>query len=83
MGDTANQATQSANNLTNAGALAADATGAVTGGFLSYNLNIANALYTKNEVIARPVLSAIDRLPSIFFSGATAPSRWVMSTQRP
>ena len=71
MGDTANQATQSANNLTNAGALAADATGAVTGGFLSYNLNIANSLYTKNEVIARPTLSAIDRLPSIFFSGAT------------
>ena len=71
MGDTANQATQSANNLTNAGALAADATGAVTGGFLSYNLNIANSIYTKNEVIARPTLSAIDRLPSIFFSGAT------------
>ncbi len=71
MGDTANQATQSANNLTNAGTLAADATGAVTGGFLSYNLNIANSLYTKNEVIARPTLSAIDRLPSIFFSGAT------------
>jgi type II secretory pathway component GspD/PulD (secretin) len=70
-GATANQATQSANNLTNAGTLAADATGAVTGGFLSYNLNIANSIYTKNEVIARPTLSAIDRLPSIFFSGAT------------
>jgi type II secretory pathway component GspD/PulD (secretin) len=43
----------------------------LTGGFLSYNLNIANSIYTKNEVIARPTLSAIDRLPSIFFSGAT------------
>ena len=74
MGDTANQATQSANNLTNAagGAAAIDPlSGALTGGFLSYNLNIANSIYTKNEVIARPTLSAIDRLPSIFFSGAT------------
>ena len=30
---------------------------------------IANALYTKNEVIARPTLAAVDRLPSVFFSG--------------
>ena len=67
MGDTANQATQSANNLFNTG----DAATALTAGYLNYSLNIANALYTKNEVIARPVLSAIDRLPSIFFSGAT------------
>jgi tetratricopeptide (TPR) repeat protein len=42
---------------------------AVDSGFLSYSLNIANSLYTKNEVIARPTLSAIDRLPSVFFSG--------------
>ena len=63
----ANQATQSANNLFNTG----DAATALTAGYLNYSLNIANALYTKNEVIARPVLSAIDRLPSIFFSGAT------------
>lgn len=41
----------------------------VTTGFLSYSLNIANALYTKNEVIARPTLAAVDRLPSVFFSG--------------
>lgn len=40
-------------------------------GFLQYSLNIANSLYTKNEVIARPTLAAIDRLPSVFFSGAT------------
>jgi type II secretory pathway component GspD/PulD (secretin) len=32
-------------------------------------MNIANSLYTKNEVIARPTLAAVDRLPSVFFSG--------------
>jgi tetratricopeptide (TPR) repeat protein len=68
MGDTANQATQSANNLYNSVDTGA---AALTAGFLNYSLNIANSIYTKNEVIARPVLSAIDRLPSIFFSGAT------------
>lgn len=44
-------------------------TAAVTTGFLNYSMNIANALYTKNEVIARPTLAAVDRLPSVFFSG--------------
>ena len=43
----------------------------ITAGFLSYSLNIANALYEKNEVVARPTLAAIDRLPSVFFSGST------------
>lgn len=38
---------------------------------LRYSLNIANAAYTKNEVIARPTLAAIDRVPAVFFSGAT------------
>jgi tetratricopeptide (TPR) repeat protein len=42
---------------------------AMTDGFLSYSMNIANSLYTKNEVIARPTLAAVDRLPSVFFSG--------------
>lgn len=42
---------------------------AVSSGFLNYSMNIANALYTKNEVIARPTLAAVDRLPSVFFSG--------------
>lgn len=70
LGTSANPFTQSTNTISNAGTLAS-AAGAVTGGFLSYNLNIANSLYTKNEVIARPTLSAIDRLPAIFFSGAT------------
>ena len=41
----------------------------MTTGFLSYSMNIANSLYTKNEVIARPTLAAVDRLPSVFFSG--------------
>jgi Flp pilus assembly secretin CpaC len=45
------------------------ATTSVTTGFLNYSLNIANSLYTKNEVIARPTLAAVDRLPSVFFSG--------------
>jgi tetratricopeptide (TPR) repeat protein len=38
---------------------------------LIYSLNIANSLFAKNEVIARPSLSAVDRLPSVFFSGRT------------
>lgn len=38
---------------------------------LRYSLNIANAAYTKNEVLARPTLAAIDRVPAVFFSGAT------------
>jgi type II secretory pathway component GspD/PulD (secretin) len=38
---------------------------------LSYSLNIANALTNRNEVIARPTLTAIDGLPSTFFSGST------------
>jgi tetratricopeptide (TPR) repeat protein len=45
------------------------ATASVSQGFLNYSLNIANSLYTKNEVIARPTLAAVDRLPSVFFSG--------------
>lgn len=38
---------------------------------LSYSLNIANSAFAKNEVIARPTLAAVDRVPSVFFSGAT------------
>lgn len=37
---------------------------------LRYSLNIANAAYTKSELIARPTLAAIDRVPAVFFSGA-------------
>ena len=52
--------------LSNEGTIVDD----LTGGLLSYNINIANSLYEKNEVVARPTLSAIDRLPSVFFSGS-------------
>jgi tetratricopeptide (TPR) repeat protein len=45
------------------------ATAAINTGMLNYSLNIANSLYQKNEVIARPTLAAVDRLPSVFFSG--------------
>ncbi len=38
---------------------------------LFYALNIANATNNRNEVIARPTLIAIDRMPSTFFSGST------------
>ena len=38
---------------------------------LSYSLNIANAATNRNEVLARPTLLAIDRMPSTFFSGST------------
>jgi type II secretory pathway component GspD/PulD (secretin) len=40
------------------------------GSFLTYALNIANSANSRNEVIARPSLLAIDRLPSSFFSGS-------------
>jgi general secretion pathway protein D len=40
------------------------------GSFLSYALNIANSANSRNEVIARPSLLAIDRMPSSFFSGS-------------
>lgn len=40
-----------------------------TGCFISYSLNIANAVDRRNEVLARPSLVALDRHPSTFFSG--------------
>jgi hypothetical protein len=40
-------------------------------GALAYSLNIANATNNRNEVLARPSLLAIDRMPSTFFSGST------------
>jgi len=43
-----------------------------TSASLSYSLNIANAATNRNEVLARPTLLGIDRLPSTFFSGQTA-----------
>lgn len=38
---------------------------------LRYSLNIANAAHTRNEVLARPTLAALDRVPAVFFAGAT------------
>jgi Tfp pilus assembly protein PilF len=61
--DNAGTITKASNLFNNGG------TTPVTTGFLSYSMNIANSLYTKNEVIARPTLAAVDRLPSVFFSG--------------
>ena len=61
--DNAGTITKASNLFNNGGATP------VTTGFLSYSMNIANSLYTKNEVIARPTLAAVDRLPSVFFSG--------------
>jgi tetratricopeptide (TPR) repeat protein len=46
--------------------------GSSTSASLSYSLNIANAATNRNEVLARPTLLGIDRLPSTFFSGQTA-----------
>lgn len=46
--------------------------GTSTSASLSYSLNIANAATNRNEVLARPTLLGIDRLPSTFFSGQTA-----------
>jgi len=39
--------------------------------FLQYSLNIANAASSRNEVIARPSLLAVDRMASNFFSGSS------------
>jgi Tfp pilus assembly protein PilF len=36
---------------------------------VTYSLNIANAADVRNDVLARPSLVALDRQPSIFFSG--------------
>lgn len=54
-------------------------TRAVTIPALSYSLNIANANSSRNEVLARPTLAAIEGMPSEFFSGSTL-SAGVVST---
>ena len=63
--------TNTASLYNSTGVAPTDLTAASTSGFLTYSMNIANALYTKNEVIARPTLAVIDRMPSVFFSGGT------------
>jgi tetratricopeptide (TPR) repeat protein len=61
-------ATVSSINVSGFGATASTTAGAAA---LAYSLNIANATNTRNEVVARPSLVAIDRMPSTFFSGNT------------
>jgi type II secretory pathway component GspD/PulD (secretin) len=63
--------TNTASLYNSAGGIPTDLTAAATSGFLSYSMNIANSLFTKNEVIARPTLAVLDRMPSVFFSGGT------------
>jgi len=38
-------------------------------GLVNYSLNIANSTTNNAEVIARPTLTALDRIPSTFYSG--------------
>lgn len=51
--------------------LGGNGSGANGAASLMYALNIANATNTRNEVLARPTLMAVDRMPSTFFSGST------------
>ena len=39
-------------------------------GLVSYSLNIANSTTNNSQVIARPTLTALDRIPSTFYSGS-------------
>ena len=39
-------------------------------GILSYTLNIANSTTSNSQVVARPTLTALDRIPSTFYSGS-------------
>jgi len=38
-------------------------------GLVSYSLNIANSTTSNSQIIARPTLTALDRIPSTFYSG--------------
>lgn len=38
-------------------------------GILNYTLNIANSVTANTQVVARPTLTALDRIPSTFYSG--------------
>lgn len=38
-------------------------------GLLTYSMNIANAVSTSAQVVAKPTLTALDRIPSTFYSG--------------
>lgn len=38
-------------------------------GLISYSMNIANAVSSSSQVVAKPTLTALDRIPSTFYSG--------------
>lgn len=38
-------------------------------GLVTYSMNIANAVSTTSQVVAKPTLTALDRIPSTFYSG--------------
>ena len=38
-------------------------------GLVSYSMNIANAVTSSSQVVAKPTLTALDRIPSTFYSG--------------
>lgn len=38
-------------------------------GLVSYSMNIANAVTSTSQVVAKPTLTALDRIPSTFYSG--------------
>ena len=38
-------------------------------GLVTYSMNIANAVSTSAQVVAKPTLTALDRIPSTFYSG--------------
>jgi tetratricopeptide (TPR) repeat protein len=49
--------------------LASSATLNGVSGLISYSMNIANSVTTAAQVVARPTLTAVDRIPSTFYSG--------------
>lgn len=38
-------------------------------GLVTYSMNIANAVSSSSQVVAKPTLTALDRIPSTFYSG--------------
>lgn len=48
---------------------AASATLNSVSGLVTYSMNIANAVSSSSQVVAKPTLTALDRIPSTFYSG--------------
>ncbi len=55
-------------------------TSAITIPSITYSLNVANASDTRNEILARPTLTAMNGQPSEFFSGVTIKASTLPST---